>query len=281
MKTASVHTDAADLVLDVEGSGPLLLTIPGRGGTAPRYAGISAILKDTYTVIRYDRRCCGRSTGDKTRPMDLTQQARDAVAVLTYLGARQAYIFGSSAGGSITLRIAELYPELVAGMVVHEPMICSILPDRQDWIDFNMRVERVYRAQGVGPAMALLASSMIGMPAPGAQPPRPGNDDMDFFLGCEFMSLSANQPDLERIKRNKVPLIVSKGALSGEAYYARSADVVSERVGCPLRVMSGNHIAHLADPPIFAAELGAALAELKAPNINYPLPLQKHDRRLT
>ena len=263
MTTASLHTDDAEIVFDVEGSGPLLLAIPGRGGTAPRYAGISAILRDTYTVVRYDRRCCGRSSGDKTRPMDLTQQARDALAILRQHGASQAYIFGNSAGASIALRLAEFFPEVVAGMVAHEPMTPSILPDRQHWIDFNMQVEQSYREKGAGPAMALLAGAMVGM-APGGQPPRPGTDDMDFFLGNEFMSLCYYQPDLERLRRNGTRLIASKGRLSANAYYARSADVVSERTGCPLRVMSGNHIAHLADPTTFAAELRAMLNELQA-----------------
>ncbi len=270
MTTAQVHTEDAEIVYDYEGSGPLLLTIAGRGGTAARYAGISAILKDEYTVVRYDRRCCSRSTGAKNRPMDMTQQARDAIAVIEHLGAKRAYIFGSSSGSSIALRIAEYYPETVLGMVAHEPMALALLPDAEDWVKFNREVDEVYHTDGVGPAMKMIGRSMVGMQPPAGGPGQPpagrgADDGMDFFLGSEFMSLCYYRPDLERIKRNKIKLITTKGQMSQDAYYARTADVIGASVGCPVHVMSGNHIACVTDPATFAAELRPLLQELAGP----------------
>ena len=256
MTTAQVQFDDAQIVYEYEGAGPVLLTIAGRGGTGERYAGLSARLSDSYTVVRYDRRCCGRSTGDPVRPMDLLQQARDALAVLQRMGVEQAHIFGNSAGAAIALKIAEAYPERIISLVAHEPMVVSVLPDAADWIAFNQRVDAVYRTEGVGPALRLLASSMVGLSAPpGAPSRRPGTEGMEIFLGNELMSLSYYRPDLERIKRNKVRLTTTKGGLSEDAYYARTADVISEQVGCPMQVMSGNHIASEVDPITFAAEL--------------------------
>ena len=121
--TASVHTEGADIVYDHEGSGPSLLLIAGAGGEAHRYAAASALLTQNYTVVRYDRRCCTRSTGDKTQAIDIAQQGRDAVAIIKAMGAEPAYIFGSSAGGTICCAIASNHPDLIAGMVVHEPAI--------------------------------------------------------------------------------------------------------------------------------------------------------------
>jgi pimeloyl-ACP methyl ester carboxylesterase len=262
MKT--VHTEGADIAFDIEGSGPLLLMIPGRGGTGGRYTGVSAQLKDEYRVVRFDRRCCGRSTGDASRAMDLTQQARDALAIAQALGETRAFVFGNSAGASIALRIAEYFPERVLGVIAHEPMTLSVLPDREDWVDFNRRVDHLYRTEGVPAAMKLLATSMVGLQAPAGVPPRPGpEDDMKFFLENEFMSLCYYRPDLDRLKRNGVRLIATKGQLSADAYYARTADVIGERVGCPVRTMSGNHIAHVVDPIGFAGQLRAVLSELK------------------
>ena len=267
MTSAQVHTEDADIAYDYEGAGPVLLTIAGRGGTGGRYTGLSAILKDQYTVVRYDRRCCGRSTGDKRRPMDMTQQARDAIAVVSDLGAKQAYILGNSSGASIALRIAEYFPEFILGVVAHEPMTLSVLPDAEDLVAFNKKVDDVYQREGVGPAMKLIASSMVGLspPAGATNPPpagRPADDGMEFFLASEFMSLCYYRPDLERIKRNKLGLITTKGRLSQDAYYARTADVIAEAVGCPMHVMSGNHIACVTDPATFAAELRPLLQEL-------------------
>ena len=264
VRTRTVTTDGADIVYDYEGSGQILLTIAARGGTGARYAGLSAILKTDYTVVRYDRRCCGRSGGDKSRPMDLTQQARDAVAILRDMGASQAYVLGNSAGASIALKLAEVYPEDVLGMIVHEPVTICILDDRDALVQFNRKADDLYHREGAGAAGKLLATRMVGMPQGG--PPtgnRPaGGDDADFFLSNEFMTLCYQWPDFDRIKRNGVKLSASKGALSGDAFYARSADAVGAGVGCPVYTLSGNHIAYTTDPATFAAELRPILAEL-------------------
>jgi pimeloyl-ACP methyl ester carboxylesterase len=264
VQTRMLTIDGADIVYDYEGSGPVLLTIAARGGTGGRYAGLSTILKTDYTVVRYDRRCCGRSSGDKSRPMDLTQQARDAVAVLRDMGAGQAYILGNSAGASIALKLAEVYPEVVLGMIVHEPVTICILDDRDVLVQFNRKADDLYHREGAGAAGKLLATRMVGMP----QSPPPGNrpargDDADFFLSNEFMSLCYQWPDFDRIKRNGVKLSASKGALSGDAFYARSADAVAAGVGCPVYTLSGNHIAYTTDPATFAAELRPILVELQ------------------
>ena len=85
---------------------------------------------------------------------------------------------------------------------------------------------------------------------------------MGFFLGQEIMSLCYYQPDLERISRNGVNMIASKGELSQDAYYARTADVIGQSLGCPVRTMPGNHIAHVLDPAGFASALRASLIDL-------------------
>ncbi len=268
-KTATVHTDGADIVYDYVGSGPLLLTIAGGGGSAPRYTGISEILKDEYTVVRYDRRCNSRSTGDRTRPMDLVQQARDAIAIIKDLGQEKAYIFGNSGGSSVAIKLAEHYPEVILGMVAHEPATLAILPDAQEWILFDEKVDHLYRTQGPGPAMGFFAGSLVGFENASNEPghrigDRSSDDNMDHFLENEFLTFGFYRPDLQRIKRNKVNMITTRGRLSKDVYYARTAQVIAEAVGCPVREISGNHIAFISDPATFAAELRPMLSELKA-----------------
>jgi pimeloyl-ACP methyl ester carboxylesterase len=265
LQTKTVTTEGADIVYDFEGTGPILLTIAARGGTGARYAGVSENLKDEYTVVRYDRRCCGRSTGDMSRPMDLAQQARDAVAVLRDVGASQAYILGNSAGAAIALKVAESYPEVVLGMIVHEPVMICVLEDRDALMQFNRKVDDLYHREGAGPAGKLLASNMVGM-APAGAPPRQQTDDAEFFLANEHMSLCYNWPDLDRIKRNGVKLVASKGKLSEAAFYARSADAVAAGVGCAVATLSGNHVGYTTDPATFAAEIRPILSELKELN---------------
>ena len=257
--TGTVTTDGAEIVSDYEGSGPILLTIAARGGTGGRYAGLSSILKDEYTVVRYDRRCCGRSSGDASRPMDMTQQARDAIAVLGAVGASEAYILGNSAGASIALKLAEYFPEVVLGMIVHEPITICLLDDRTALMQFNREVDDLYYREGAGPAAKLLSRNMVGM-TPGKPPDAA---ETEFFLANEHMSLCYSWPDLDRIKRNGIKLTASKGKLSEDAFYARSADAVAEGTGCAVHTLSGNHTAYTTDPATFAADIRPILRELK------------------
>lgn len=266
-KTASVHTEGADIVYDHEGAGPLLLLIAGAGGEAHRYEGLSSLLKDDYTVVRYDRRCCTRSTGDKMQPISIAQQARDAVAIITHLGADQAYIFGSSGGGTIACEIAASQRHAVTGMVVHEPAIQTILPDADEMVAFMDAVEAKLEAEGTMPAMIMFAGSLRGMPPPSAVPAgRPGlftSPNGEFFMRKEFHGIGHYKPDVERIRQNQVAMITTSGRLSEDVYYARTAQVLADQINCPYRQMSGHHLAYAADPSTFAAELRPMLHDLK------------------
>jgi pimeloyl-ACP methyl ester carboxylesterase len=264
--TATVNTEGADIVYDYEGSGPLLLTIAGGGGDAPRYAGISSFLKDQYTVVRYDRRGNSRSTGG--RELDIAQQARDAVAIIKDLGAETAYIFGNSGGGAVALKIAEDHPQVVAGMIVHEPCTLPSLPDAAEWLAFGDETERLFREAGPAQAMIHFATSLRGFEGASNAPghrigDRQSDGNIVYFLTNEFHNLSHYLPDFAKIKASKVPMIAVSGELSGDVYYARTSRVLAEEVGCPLRVMSGHHIAFVPDPETFAAELRGLLDEVK------------------
>lgn len=264
--TAFVSTEGADLAYDFEGSGPLLLTIAGGGGDGQRYAGISAHLKDRYTVVRYDRRGNSRSTGG--RPLVIAQQARDAVAVIREMGAAHAFIFGNSGGGAVAIKIAESHPEVVSGMIVHEPCTLPTLPDAAEWLGFGDMVEALFHEKGTAQAMMFFATSLRGFEGAGNEPGHrigdPQSDrNLDYFMANEFHNLSHYAPDMTKLKANGVPMIAVAGRLSGDAYYARTAKVLADSIGCPHRLMSGHHIAFVADPVTFAGELGELLDELR------------------
>lgn len=267
-QTATVHTDGADIVYDFEGEGPLLLTIAGAGGEGHRYAGLSARLKDAYTVVRYDRRCCTRSTGNRDQPLDMGQQARDAVAIIRAMGAGKADVFGSSAGGSIVCEMVRAYPEVLSGAIIHEPAIQSVLPDGAAMIAFADAVEAKRVSEGTIPAMMLFASSLRGMPkpAPGTTP-RPGlfsSPNVEFFMRQEFRNISYYKPDFAQMRASGVPIVACAGKLSEDVYYARTAVLLAEQVGCPFQLIEGHHLAYAADPETFATELRGMLTQLRA-----------------
>ena len=85
---------------------------------------------------------------------------------------------------------------------------------------------------------------------------------MDFFMAREYLPLSTYMPDLDLIARNKVSMVAAAGRRSGDAYYARTARLLAQRLGCPYVEFPGNHLAFINDTAAFAAALRAVLHDL-------------------
>ena len=69
-------------------------------------------------------------------------------------------------------------------------------------------------------------------------------------------------PDLEKIRCNGVRIVTCAGHLSADAPYARTARLLSERLGCRYVEMSGHHLSFVSEPAVFAAELREMLREV-------------------
>ena len=85
---------------------------------------------------RYDRRANGRSTMNNPQNFEISQQSRDAVAVLQAAGETSAFVFGNSSGAVIALDMATTQPQAVRAVVVHEAPLPRVLPDASKWQRF-------------------------------------------------------------------------------------------------------------------------------------------------
>lgn len=267
-QSATIETEGATLAYDWTGSGPLLLTIAGGGGDAPRHIGLSRQLADTFTVVRYDRRCSSRSSGDPDADLDMGQQARDALAIIRALGRDNAFVFGNSGGASIALKLAEDHPEAVLGLALHEPPILPALPEGDEMIAFMDTVEATFRSAGVGPAMGLFASKLVGFDAPAPAGQRIGeqnaNANLEFFLRREVHNLCRYAPDLAKIRAAGAPALLLRGEASADAYYARTAPILAAALGGTVMTVPGNHVGFIADPAPIAAALRDFFGAIRA-----------------
>lgn len=262
--TRAVTTEGADILYDIEGQGPLLLLIAGGNGDSKLFVPLSAHMRDRYTVVRYDRRANARSTGDRKGEMDMAQAGRDAAAVIQSVDLGPAFVFGSSAGANIALALTQDHPHRVRGLVDHEPPISDFLPQPAagTWRAFFDRVYDTYLAEGTGPAMRLFATALVGFdpnaPAPGDQV---GNQH-DRFLAHEFVHINHFVPDLEALRRSKVPMVTAVGRESGDAFYVQTARELSRRLPCRCVDMVGNHLGYGFHPKAFAEELHGIIQSL-------------------
>jgi pimeloyl-ACP methyl ester carboxylesterase len=249
-------------VHDFEGSGPLLLLIAGGNGFAGRFAALSARMASQYTVVRYDRRAEARSSGDTSIDLDMAQQARDAAAIIGGMGAQEAYVFGTSAGANIAIKLAEDNPKVVRALIAHEPPVMSILPVADKELKIVDEVRAAFVAQGAAAAMKRFAQSLVGFDVPLAAPPDQLGGSFEHFLARSYANISRYKPDLEKLKKNHVRIVMLAGRRSADAYYARAARVMAERLKCAYVEVSGNHMAYVLHPDVFAAELGEVLQRL-------------------
>lgn len=96
------------------GQGPALILIHSafldRREWDPQFAAYA----DRHTVVRYDVRGAGRSTGDPAA----STAGEDLEAVLNHLGIMRAYVLGNSDGARIACEFAAGLPDRVPGLIL-------------------------------------------------------------------------------------------------------------------------------------------------------------------
>ncbi|WP_328455523.1 MULTISPECIES: alpha/beta fold hydrolase [unclassified Amycolatopsis] len=255
MSTHTVRHEGAELTYDLRGAGPLLLLIAGLGGDAARYTGLAEHLSDDYTVLTYDRRRTGRSTG-RDADFDMAQQARDAAAVIRSArpATARAAVFGQGGGGSIAFELAAHLPDVVTELVVHEAPSVPLLPDAPQRLAFARKVRATYDQRGLSPALDLFGASPGTFAEPAAA---------DYFLRREFLPIALYAPDLDAVRRTGIPVVTAGGAGSLDTCHARAARAQAEHLACRYVEFPGDHLGFVAEPGPFADALAKELAGLR------------------
>jgi len=123
--------DGIDTYYETHGSGsPILMCAPGgfdasvdKWRVASAWTGTDAVkaLAAEHTVILYDRRECGQSSGRVER-LSWASYTRQGKALLDHLKISSAWIMGGCMGCSVALAFAVHYPETARGLILHWPV---------------------------------------------------------------------------------------------------------------------------------------------------------------
>lgn len=272
MRKGRFEADGAGLYYEVRGSGPALLMISGAGGDAGYYDGVAEILSDAFMVISYDWRGNSRSTGRSAAPMDLAVQAADARALIDGPAGGRALVFGNSGGAIIGLTLAALHPEVMTGLIAHEPPAVNVLPDGDPGRGFFAELAALY-AQGGAPA----AGRRFAETTRGEGTYRWPDDlwkrflgNQDHLFGTEWSGFAGFRPDETALKSAPFPIVLGAGAADRGAYYARPSIEIARRIGAPWAEFPGIHMEFLRHPPRFAAALRVLATQLHSRDGDVP-----------
>lgn len=275
VQSGRVTTEGDSLFYEVRGSGKPLLLIPPAAGDGWHYSFVADILADEYRVITFDRRANARSTMNQPQNFEISQQSRDAVAVLRAVGETSAFVLGSSSGAVIALDMAKTQPQAVRAVVAHEPPLARLHPQAARWQRFFASVYMT--AFRLGSTWAALRFFM-GVQVPVRQmirATRPANEHREqsrdpyisreqvsaFLVKHELLPVSNYLPDVERIRQNGVRMFVAVGQWSRyhKAWFVDVAQVLAGQLGCELVTFPGHHASFLDRPEEFAAVLRGIL----------------------
>ncbi|MFF4260414.1 alpha/beta fold hydrolase [Streptomyces sp. NPDC001663] len=255
MSDGMLRVDGAELYYEIRGSGPALLLISGAGGDAGYFSGMAEELADAFTVINYDRRGNSRSTGRVAAPMTVAQQASDARALIDALAGGRALIFGNSGGAIIGLALAAQHPEVVAGLIAHEPPIVSLLPDGDPHRDFFTDLAKRYADSGAEAAAGQFVQSVRGE-GTYAWPDdltKRFLDNADHLLSREMAAFGGFRPDEAALSAAPFPIVLGAGSADRGLSYARPSIELARRLGVPWAEFPGIHLEFIPRPALFAA----------------------------
>jgi proline iminopeptidase len=106
------------LYVDVVGDGDPLVIMHGGPSADLWTMGSFRRCADQFTVVLYDHRCNGRSTGVPTSTMTWENLTADADALREHLGFEKWSVLGHSFGGHVALEYALRHPDRVSRLVL-------------------------------------------------------------------------------------------------------------------------------------------------------------------
>jgi pimeloyl-ACP methyl ester carboxylesterase len=272
--TNTLKVPGASLYYEVQGTGPVLLCIPGGPTDAGLFWDLAQRLADRYTVVCYDPRGHSRSSLDGP-PEDIAAEvhADDAAALLAAVSDEAAFVYGNSGGGTIGLALLTRHPDLVRRLVSHEAPVVELLPDAERFRAMFGDLDATYRSEGVFAAMGKFAVAVEeGGPKYSEEMQHADPDTMgppeltermmgnfDLFIAHEIQPMSRYQPDVDALKAVSRKLVSAAGTTSGEQAACRAAYVLAGLVGIEVSHLPGAHGGWGSDPQDFADQLDQLL----------------------
>src|SRR5262245_323268 len=267
---SALEVPGAILHYETQGSGPVLVLIPGANGEAGIFQPLADALQDAFTVVRYDRR--GLSDSRLTSAQEdgdrrLATDGRDVAGLLIHLdGAGKGFVLGNSSGAVVAMKFLLDHPDTAVKVIAHEPPVVKVLPDADWWRDFFYRNYDEFANAGIQAGMTMFVEHIVSpvdaeMIRMGDDPSPVRTKNAQYWVEHELRQYPNYNWDLDAIgaQKDKLILAVGEGSLSNHEWTSRPSVILAESYGLPLLEVPGYHLGILVDPAEFAARIRTAL----------------------
>lgn len=243
-KSDTMTTDA--LYWEARGDGPPVMLIAGTPGDGGQFDRVAERLAVDHLVVTYDRRGTSRSERVASwRSTSVAEQADDAAGVLSSVGVASANVFGTSNGAAVALELAVRHPDRVAGLLLHEPPLLSVIADPQP-VESAISSLIGEAMEAGGPREALAAflrfafgDEVVGGWRTGFRDRMLANADMVFAV--ELPAFQTYRPDSNAITRLAKPARVAVGEHQQLPMFSEVADWLAQALPAEVIRTPGAH----------------------------------------
>lgn len=241
---SSITTD--QLYWEARGSGRPVLLIAGTPGDGGQFGALADRLADEHLVISYDRRGTSRSAHVAGwELMTVADHADDAAEILTVVGGDPAVVFGTSNGAAVALELALRHPRRLAGVMLHEMPLLSVLRDPEPVATaIGALIGEAMQAGGPTTALDAFLRFAFGEHIVDGWPRELharmlSNAEMAF--SSELPAFQGYRPDEQALAHNRVPAAVLVGEDQPQAFFAEAAQWLATRLSTDVTAAPGAH----------------------------------------
>lgn len=255
----------------IEGQGAPLVLVHGSWGSHRNWDAVAPLLGASFRVLAYDRR--GHSDSERPNAQgSVREDVADLAALIEHLALAPAWVAGNSFGASIALRLAGERPDLLRGLIVHEPPLLAMLagdPSTAPVAEEAARrvlavVERIAAGDHAGAAEQFVETVALG---PGAWSQLPPDMRKVFVENAPTFLDEARDPeqlafDTAWLGDFRAPTLLTKGALSPPLFAPVVAKVAAALPHAKVATFeAAGHIPHATHPELYVDTIGAFIRE--------------------
>jgi pimeloyl-ACP methyl ester carboxylesterase len=267
---ATANVNGVRLFYELHGNGEVpLVLVHGSWDSHHDWDLLVPRLTKSCRVLTYDRR--GHSQSERLPGQgSVRDDVADLAALIEELRLAPAWVAGNSFGASITLRLAGGRPDLLRGLIAHEPPLFSLLandPAVEPMLELvrqkmKVVIERIASGDHAGAAEQFAETIALG---PGAWSRLPREVQQTMIDNAPTFLDEANDPeqivfDLGWVRDFSQPTLLTQGDQSPPTF-ARVARKLAEAMPqAEVRTFPGaGHIPHVTHPDAYAEAMIAFL----------------------